>query len=214
MTMHRDPFSLLEKELIALDLPSTDLLSKFDMFLLQLQKWNKVFNLTAITTTKAIITHHFLDSLSVAQFLQGERILDVGTGAGFPGIPLAMCYPQQTFFLLDSNGKKIRFLLQMKALLQLDNVEIVETRVENFFPTQQFDTVISRAFSNLKNFLQQTHRLCSSDGIMLAMKGELPQQELQEIEQEQFNIVSKQIYIPGLDAKRHIIVISNRGNAS
>lgn len=212
MNMHRDSFWLLEKELNAKGLPVEDTRLKFEKFLFELQKWNKIFNLTAITTTDNIITHHFLDSLSVGQFLQGERILDVGTGAGFPGIPLAICYPAKKFFLLDSNGKKIRFLLQIKALLQLENVEILETRLEKFFPTQLFDTVVSRAFSSLQNFLQQTQRLCKPNGIMLAMKGELPQQELQEIKQESFKIISHSINVAGLEAKRHIIVIKSIGD--
>ncbi len=212
MNMRRDPLLLLQKELTAIGLPIENTLPKFEKFLFELQKWNKIFNLTAITATENIITHHFLDSLSTGQFLQGERILDVGTGAGFPGIPLAICYPTKKFFLLDSNGKKIRFLLQIKALLQLDNVEILETRIEKFFPTQLFDTVVSRAFSSLKNFVQQTHRLCAPHGIMLAMKGELPEQELQEIKQEPFKIISQSIHISELAAQRHIIVIKPTGD--
>lgn len=173
-----------------------------------LQKWNKVFNLTAINDLNEIIYRHILDSLSISSYLQGQRLIDVGSGAGLPGIPLALLFPERSFTLLDSNSKKTRFMTQAVCELGLKNVQVVHERCENFHPAECFDTIMTRAFATLKTMLEWTeHFLCPS-GIFLAMKGLYPESEIQDIPKK-FNLLAvHQLVIQGLDAKRHLVCIS------
>lgn len=146
-------------------------------------KWNRVYNLTAVRDPQRMLDRHILDSLSVLPYLSGNRIIDVGAGAGLPGIPLAIASPDKTFVLLDSNRKKTRFMQQAKVELTLDNVEVVCDRVENYQPAACFDTVISRAFSSLLNMVYWSAHLCAPHGVFLAMKGHYPEEEIAELAQ-------------------------------
>ena len=150
-------------------------------YVLLLQKWNSAYNLTAVRELDAMITKHIFDSLAIRPWLRGKRIIDVGTGAGLPGVPLAITYPHHFFTLIDSNGKKVRFLQEVKRQLDLKNLEIVQCRVENYRPVPGFDTVISRAFSNLAQMIHWTEHLVANQGMWLAMKGRYPEDEIAAI---------------------------------
>ncbi|KRT54034.1 16S rRNA (guanine(527)-N(7))-methyltransferase RsmG [endosymbiont of Ridgeia piscesae] len=143
-----------------------------------LHKWNQAFNLTAVRDPLEMIDRHLLDSLSLLPYVEGKRVLDMGTGAGLPGIPLAICLPQTQFVLLDSNGKKIRFVRQAMMELGLQNVEPVQARLEAYQPVEPFDLLISRAFTGLANMLKLIEHLVQSGSSLLAMKGKNLQQEL------------------------------------
>ncbi|HHF7347666.1 TPA: 16S rRNA (guanine(527)-N(7))-methyltransferase RsmG [Legionella feeleii] len=175
-------------------------------YLSLLNKWNRSYNLTAIRDMDVMVTRHLLDSLAIAPWIRGKRLLDVGTGAGLPGIPLALIQPALQVVLLDSNGKKIRFLQEVKRALTIDNIEIVQTRVENYHPSLGFDTVTSRAFSDLAQMLKWTNHLVETDGIWLAMKGRYPETELASINLP-YQVQS--YTVPGLDGKRCCVIIEN-----
>lgn len=176
-------------------------------YLQLLQRWNRVYNLTAIRDPDRMLTHHLLDSLSVAPFLQGERILDVGTGAGLPGIPLASAFPNRDFVLLDTNSKKTRFVKQAVIELALKNVEVVQKRVQEYQPRQLFDTIVSRAFASLMDFQRNTAHLCNFGARLIAMKGQSKSDELRQKDSDWSEPVIQEIKVPGLDAKRHIVIM-------
>lgn len=160
---------------------STILLNKLMLYTELLLKWNRAYNLTAITDPEKILKLHILDSLTVVPYIRGQYILDVGTGAGFPGIPLALVFPRDKFVLLDSNGKKILFLQQVVRSLGLSNVEICHERVEKFKYTNCFATIITRAVGNIADTIAATRHLCCGNGQWLFMKGQYPKQEIQEL---------------------------------
>lgn len=170
-------------------------------------KWNKVYNLTSITDPARMLTHHLLDSLVVLPHLVGDRILDVGTGGGLPGIPLALSAPDKHFVLLDSNSKKTRFVTQAGIELGLKNLQVVHSRVEEYHPEQPYDTVISRAYAAVNDMLGQTAGLCAADGRFLAMKGVYPADELAELLPGFVVEQSVALAVPGLEAARHLIII-------
>ena len=172
-----------------------------------LSKWNRTYNLTGIKTQEKMLTHHILDSLSVLPYINGCFCLDVGSGAGLPGIILALARPEHEWLLLDSNSKKIRFLNQAVLELKLDNVEVVRTRGEDYLPKQRFSTVISRALSSLANFRNIASRLVREDGLLLAMKGTEPVQELKELGAKGVSFKLNEIKVPGINAQRHIVVM-------
>jgi len=178
--------------------------AKLAEYLNLLNKWNKAYNLTAIRRIEEMVDKHIIDSLSIAPYLHGQNILDVGTGAGLPGIPLAITFPGKNFVLLDSNGKKTRFLTEAKRQLRLDNIEIVQSRVENYHFEAGFDTVTSRAFASLEQMIAWTEHLINARGIWLAMKGKKPQQELQMI---QYTHQTVDIQLPGSEDSRCIVII-------
>ncbi|MFT4060634.1 MAG: 16S rRNA (guanine(527)-N(7))-methyltransferase RsmG [Legionella sp.] len=182
------------------------LLEPLCSYLLLLKKWNLAYNLTAIRDIKSMVSKHLLDSLAILPWLKGTRIIDVGTGAGLPGIPLAIAQPEKNFVLLDANGKKIRFLNEIKRQLHLSNLEIVHFRVENYHPAQGFDTVVSRAFSSLTQMIQWTEHLIAKDGIWLAMKGRHPDTELREIKH---NCKVEHYTVEGVDGERCCVLIEN-----
>ena len=199
--------ALLQKGITELGLVlSDDCLAKLMQYLALLQKWNQVYNLTAIDNVTEMVTRHLLDSLAIAPYISEQRIIDVGSGAGLPGIVLALYYPDKDFVLLDSKSKKTHFLLQAKQDLDLANVEIVHERVENYQTLQRFDIVLTRAFSTLGDMLEKTKHISQQDGKFLAMKGTIPQAEMDEIIHNYVVTVNK-LTIPGLSAERHLLVI-------
>lgn len=170
-------------------------------------KWNKAYNLTAVREPEKMLTHHLLDSLAVLPHLRGPRVLDVGTGAGLPGIPLALARPDLQFTLLDSNQKKTTFLRQAVIELKPGNVEVVCERVESWSAGTLFNTVVSRAFSELSDFIALAGRLCAKDGVVIAMKGVYPHDELAQLPQT-FRLCSVvPLNIPGLGAERHAALL-------
>ncbi|MGL5742292.1 MAG: 16S rRNA (guanine(527)-N(7))-methyltransferase RsmG [Legionella sp.] len=175
-------------------------------YLFLLHKWNIAYNLTAVRDLESMVSKHLLDSLAILPWLKGDRIIDVGTGPGLPGLPLAIAKPELNFVLLDANGKKTRFLNEVKRQLNLKNVEIVQFRVENYLPAQGFDTVLSRAFSSLTQMIQWTQHLIANGGILLAMKGRYPDAELNEIKQ---NCTVEQYTVAGVDGERCCVIIEN-----
>lgn len=180
-------------------------------YLRLLEKWNKAYNLTAIREPLEMVNKHILDSLAVLPFLQGSRHIDIGTGAGLPGIPLAIALPEQHFCLLDSNGKKTRFLQAVKRELGLENISIVHSRVEDYHPEQTFDTVMSRAFTDLTRMSSLSQHLLHAEGQWLALKGRSPQEELQKLSHD----YQEHAYtVPFLDGERCVIIIHqhNAGN--
>ncbi|GGY56328.1 ribosomal RNA small subunit methyltransferase G [Bacterioplanes sanyensis] len=175
-------------------------------YLQLLLKWNKAYNLTAIREPADMVALHLLDSLAVHNHLgEAQRIIDVGTGPGLPGIMLAIMNPHKDFTLLDSNGKKTRFLFQAKTSLKLDRVSIVNDRVEAYKPAQPFDMIVSRAFASLYDMTHWCQHLCAPEGCFLAMKGQYPDQEITELENRFEVVESHAVQIPGVDAERHLL---------
>jgi len=175
-----------------------------------LDKWNKAYNLTSVRNPKDMLTRHIMDSLAVRKYLHGQRFIDVGTGPGLPGLPLAIAEPDKEFVLLDSLGKRIRFIRQVCHELKLNNVTAVQARVEDYQDEKQFDGVISRAFASLNDMLSWCEHLPAENGRFYALKGLYPQDELEQLP-EQYKIESiDQINVPGIDASRHIVIISKR----
>ena len=173
------------------------------LFLALLTKWNKVYNLSAIKDPAQMVTLHLLDSLAVLPYLNGNSCIDVGTGAGLPGIPLAIMREDMEFTLLDSNSKKTRFIQQVCVELKINNIEPVQSRIEQFQPENKFDTVTARAFTAMDNLLRLTHPLLKGGGKLLAMKSK----EDGFVEQSDFQFEAKHILtIPGLDAERNVLV--------
>jgi 16S rRNA (guanine527-N7)-methyltransferase len=186
---------------------STNLQESFLQYLNLLRHWNRVYNLTAIQDPEDMIMRHILDSLSISPYLQGNRIIDIGTGAGLPGIPLALLHPNKQFTLLDSNNKKTRFLTQALIDLSLKNVDIINMRCENFYPEQPFDSILSRAFASLKVMLQTTQHMSHPQGQFLAMKGSYPEQELGDIPADFKVTAVHRLIVKGLDAERHLVCL-------
>jgi len=189
---------------------------KFSKLLVLLVKWNQAYNLTAVRDPNEMVVLHILDSLVPLAFVEGSNILDVGTGAGFPGLPMAIARPDWQFTLLDSNSKKTRFVTQAVIELGLDNVQVITGRAENNHINQQFNTVMCRATFSLADFLSKTFEHCVNKGLFLALKGSYPKQEIDELSQatKLSNLVGKMkventesIKVPGLDAERHVVLV-------
>lgn len=170
-----------------------------------LEKWNRVYNLTAVPSNE-MIAKHILDSLAVLPWVRGEKILDVGTGAGLPGLVWAVAQPAWQYVLVDSNAKKIRFVQQAVIELGLHNVTACCARLENYQPEQLFDSIVSRAFAELRTFYELTHQWCAPNGILLAMKGTYPQAELQTL--AHVAITVQPLTVPQLEAQRHVIILN------
>lgn len=180
---------------------------QFIHYLELLQQWNRAFNLTSIKDEKEMVLLHIIDSLLIAPYCTGQQLLDVGSGAGLPGIPLALFFPEKNMTLLDSNGKKTRFLTQVVYELKLKNVQVIQSRAENFKTDICFDNILSRAFASLKLMLESTRHLLCQTGEFLAMKGVYPQQEIQEISPDFTVSGTRRLKISGLNAERHLICI-------
>ncbi|MHB8815554.1 MAG: 16S rRNA (guanine(527)-N(7))-methyltransferase RsmG [Steroidobacteraceae bacterium] len=173
----------------------------------ELAHWNSRFNLTGITDLESMISHHVLDSLAVHRYLHGDSIADVGTGAGFPGLPLALVNPERRFTLIDSNGKKIRFVSHAMRALGLMNVEPLQARVETLRPERPFDTVLARAFAALPELLEAVAPICGSETRVLAMKGKWPQHELDALPRLWRLADSHTLTVPGLAESRCLMVL-------
>lgn len=193
----------LKKLNIELDDGKIELLLAYHALLV---KWNKAYNLTAVRDPEEMIRRHLLDSLSIIPHVDGQRILDVGTGPGLPGIPLAICFPEKELVLLDSNGKKTRFLTQAKIELKLTNMTPVQSRIESF-ETDGFDSITSRAFATLKDMVDGSIHLLKPEGNFYAMKGLYPTDEIGELDSRTAVVDCFPLHVPGEEAERHLVKI-------
>ena len=175
-------------------------------YLSLLKRWNRVYNLTTVKSDADFVTRHLLDSLSVVPYLHGRNVIDIGSGAGLPGIPVALACPDISVTLLDSNAKRCRFLRQVQAQLKLQNVSIVQHRAEKFNPHEKFDSLFSRAFSSLSSFITCSGHLLADDGQLLAMKGQWPGEESVEIPAGFMIKDVIKLNVPGLPEQRHLII--------
>jgi len=194
---------------VARPLP-VDAHEKLAAYLDLLAKWNRVYNLTAIRDRYEMQSHHIDDALAALPYLpsaRGLRLLDVGSGGGVPGIPLAIARPDWRVVLLDANGKKAAFLTQAAIELRLSNVTMVASHVEDYAPQARFDIVISRAFSDLRTFADSAARHVRAGGLIVAMKGARPQDEIDVLPQHIGVIATPSLKVPGLDAERHLVIM-------
>lgn len=199
--------SALKKGIKTLDLDISE--QQIDLlinYLHLLIKWNKAYNLTAVRKPLDMVNRHLLDSLSIVPYIQGKRIIDVGSGPGLPGIPLAVCYPELSVTTLDSNGKKTRFQQQVKTELALENLTIINDRVENC-QFEPFDQVISRAFASIEDMINWTHQLCKKEGVFLAMKGLYPEDELSALPDGFELKTCHRLQVPETEGERHLLVL-------
>ncbi len=190
------------------DLPD-GAIAKLARLLTELERWNRRVNLTAIRDLESMVSGHIFDSLAVRPLLEGRRVLDVGTGAGFPGLPLAIAEPQIEFGLLDSNGKKISFVRHVIGELGLSNATAIRARAEDYAPAERFDTVIARALASIPKLLQLAGHLIREDGVLLALKGKHPTAELESIEEiPGWKYVVTDVTVPGLESHaRHVVCL-------
>ena len=174
-----------------------------------IQKSNKLYNLTSIIQTEEMLSKHILDSLSINYLIKGKNVLDIGSGAGLPGIPLAVINPDINFLLLDSNNKKIIFLNHVKINLNVNNIDLVHARIEDFNNDVRFDTIICRSYASLSKIYLNSKKHLKDRGIIIAMKGKEPYQELKELREISKDICVdvKSLNVPGLVAERHAIII-------
>lgn len=186
---------------------TTDQVLALDAFVRMLSRWNRVYNLTAVREPGEMVSRHILDCASVCPSLQGPRILDVGSGAGLPGIPLAVLNPALAFVLLDASGKRTRFMRQACIELALDRVSVVQERVERYRPDAAFDTVISRAFSSLGDFVDNAGPLRAPSGRLLAMKGRLDPGEIDRLPPGWHVPGTQRLHVPGVEGARHLLTI-------
>jgi 16S rRNA (guanine527-N7)-methyltransferase len=176
-----------------------------------LYKWNRVYNLTAVREPQQMVLRHILDSLAVLPYLNGRSLLDVGCGAGLPGLPLAIARPALAVTLLDANAKKIRFVRQATAELVLGNIEAVQARMQEYQPGRAFDMVISRAVASLDELYRGSQHLLAAGGRMLFMKGALPEAEMALFSPAATRLHSERLLVPGLDAERHLLWLDKQG---
>jgi 16S rRNA (guanine527-N7)-methyltransferase len=182
---------------------SDDKIDRLFDFIKLIEKWNKAYNLTAIRDREDMVRLHLLDSLAIAPFIEGKRVIDIGTGAGLPGIPLAIYWPEIEFTLLDSNAKKTRFVQQAILELKLKNVSVCHNRVEHYYPDKSFNTVITRAFASLSDIVELTAHLLDKDGVLLAMKGQTP--VIPKLESAKTELIP--VSVPGMGAERCLVKI-------
>jgi 16S rRNA (guanine527-N7)-methyltransferase len=210
---------ILESELLAIlqnSLEKCDLVvtqqqqQQLINYVLLMHKWNKTYNLTSVRDPRQMVIKHIIDSIVVAPFLESVCYIDVGTGPGLPGIPLAIMCPDKQFVLLDSLGKRVRFMKQVAYELKMNNIQPVQSRVEDFVPDVKIDGVLSRAFASLKDMLHWCQHLVDSDGVFLALKGQLPTSELNELPLGFILQDTIKLNVPGLDGERHIVKIKRQ----
>ncbi len=198
--------NILISGLNTLNLPhNTEQIEQLLAFIRLIAKWNKAYNLTAVRNNEDMARLHILDSLAILPHIEGKRVIDIGTGAGLPGIPLAIFLPEVEFVLLDSNAKKTRFVQQVILELKLKNVSVIHSRVEDYQPKLGFDIITTRAFTNLADMVKMTAHLLSPNGVLLAMKGLIPEAELAEINAKTTLIPIK---VPEVEAERCLVRIA------
>lgn len=185
------------------DLPLQEYLSYIEL----LAQWNKAYNLTAVRDPEKMLAYHILDSLAILPFIQGNECLDIGTGAGLPGIILALARPDTHWVLLDGNSKKTRFVQQAVLALNLKNVEVIYSRIEHYEPENRFSTIVSRAFTSLAAFFECSHRLLTPEGILLAMKGSEPENEISGLSARAVSTRITQLVVPGVTGGRSLVEI-------
>lgn len=176
-------------------------------YLAMMVKWNKAYNLTSVRNTREMLVKHIVDSIAVKPFLTGTKFIDVGTGPGLPGIPLSIVMPNAHFVLVDSLGKRVRFMKQCAFELSLSNIEPVQSRVEAFTQANDFDGVLSRAFASLKDMLHWCQHLVDSEGCFFALKGQFPEIELTELGESFKLVATHSVQVPGLTGDRHVVVV-------
>ena len=197
---------LLIEGLQRMDLKLSDqVIDQLMTYLDLVEKWNRVYNLTAIRERDEMIKLHFLDSLSILNHVHVKNILDVGSGAGFPGIVLAITKPELKVTVMDSVNKKTTFMQQVKSELSLTNLDVVNSRVEDYQPTTLFEAVTSRAFSNLKNMMSLTQHTLQKDGVWLAMKSKDVREELEAFEKNQYTLIP--LEVPFINAERYLVIL-------
>jgi 16S rRNA (guanine527-N7)-methyltransferase len=196
---------------IGLNAPSAETLLRL---VDELEAGNAQFNLTAIRDRLGMLRKHILDSLSLQPYLRGVRIADIGTGAGFPGLPLAIVNPRRRFTLIEATGKKARFVEQTASRLRLGNARVEHVRAESYRPFELFDTVVARALSSLADFAAYAGHLCAPDGRLLAMKGKRPDEEISALPKSFRVLAVHRLKVPGLDDERHLVELSPAGPKS
>ena len=192
------------------DHQTTQLLSYLDL----LEKWNNAYNLTAARSRSEMLSRHLIESLAISPFISGKQVVDVGSGAGLPGIPLAIANPAVHYTLLDSNGKKSRFLLEVKRALMLANVEVETVRVESWLPTKRFDSVVTRAFADLATTLVRVDHVLSDQGMVYAMKTEQAQHEIDALPDATRQVTAQNINVPGRDWPFQLLAVQPRVEAA
>ena len=192
---------LAEMKISATELQQKQLVGFVEM----LNKWNKAYNLTSVRSPEQMLIRHVMDSLVVSPYLEGQRFIDVGTGPGLPGIPLAILNPDKEFVLLDSLGKRIRFQKQVQFELKINNFTSIESRVEAYQPEQKFDGVLSRAFASIADMLNWCHHLPKENGLFYALKGQLTAAELAAIPAEFTLVDTITLEVPKLEEQRHLL---------
>lgn len=196
--------------MLSIDLPAATQ-AKLLAYLDLLQKWNKTFSLTALRDPERAVSHHLLDSLAILPYLSGDSLLDVGSGGGQPGIPLAIARPDLRITLLDSNSKKTAFLRQAVIELRLTNIVVHCGRVEQYRPPAHFTAIVSRAFSELADFVVLTRQLLAPGGRWLAMKGVWPHEEIARLPNEVSVESEHRLNVPGVEGERHLVVLKSVG---
>ncbi len=205
--------SLLEAGAAALGVPlDAAQRGKLLRLVAELEEWNGRFNLTAIREPAEMVRKHLLDSLAVHPFLRGARIVDVGTGPGFPGLPLSVVNPDRRFTLVEATAKKARFVEHAAGALALANVEVVNARAEVWKPPRPFDAVVCRALGKLPEFIRFAGHLCARGGRMLAMKGQYPEAELAAVPRGWRVVAVHRLEVPGLEAERHLVELARAGS--
>ena len=179
-----------------------------------LEKWNNAYNLTAVRSRSEMLSRHLIESLAISPFISGQKVVDVGTGAGFPGMPLAIANPAVQYTLLDSNGKKSRFLWEVKRALMLTNVEIETVRVESWLPTKRFDAVVTRAFADLATTLVRVEHVLSDQGMVYAMKTQQAQHEIESLPDATRSVTAENINVPGRDWSFQLLAVQPHVEAS
>jgi 16S rRNA (guanine527-N7)-methyltransferase len=179
-----------------------------------LEKWNHAYNLTAVRSRSEMLGRHLIESLAISPFIRGRQVVDVGSGAGLPGVPLAIANPAVQYTLLDSNGKKSRFLFEVKRALMLSNVEIETVRVESWQPTRRFDSVVTRAFADLATTLARVDHVLSDQGMVYAMKTEQAQHEIDALPDATRQVTAQNINVPGRDWPFQLLAVQPRVEAA